>query len=302
MCIIIAKDKRGRLPKEEELRNSFKYNDDGAGFMYVDNGKVVIDKGYMTCDSFIKHYKALLEKYNNFKNKCLVIHCRIGTSGKNTKGLTHPYPITDNVRLLKSRHLSNQEIAIAHNGIIKGYGTATGLNDTQEYISKYIYPLYKHYKDFYKNFDMLYQIEMATNSKFAILDNTDTIYYVGEFIDDNGLNFSNDTYLDYKYSYYNYGYNYDYGYGYTKNYTKQVESGISKDTYEDYNYDDDYLVQLESEWYVDLYGNGEATKVGDSVYWFDYETLELLEQNSLGELEVIALNPIIYDENGDEVF
>ena len=55
MCIIIAKDKIGRLPKEEELKQAFDYNDDGAGFMYVENGKVVIDKGYMTYDSFIKH-------------------------------------------------------------------------------------------------------------------------------------------------------------------------------------------------------------------------------------------------------
>lgn len=292
MCIIIAKDKLGRLPREEELKNCFTYNDDGAGFMYVDNGKVVVDKGYMTYDSFIKHYKVLLEKYNNFKNKSLVIHCRIGTSGKNTKGLTHPYPITDNQRLLKSRHLSNLEIGIAHNGIIKGYGTATGLNDTQEYISKYIYPLYSHYKDFYKNKDMLYQIEMATNSKFAILDSSDTIYYVGEFIDDNGLNFSNDTYLSYNYTYYNYGYNYDYGY------TRQ---STIKDTYDDYNYDNDYLVPLESNWYIDLYGNGEVEKVGDKIYFYDYETMELLQEID-DSMEIVAINPIIYDEKFEEIF
>ena len=57
MCIIIAKNRNGRLPSEEELKTSFEYNSDGAGFMYIDNGKVVIDKGYMTYDSFIKHPK-----------------------------------------------------------------------------------------------------------------------------------------------------------------------------------------------------------------------------------------------------
>ena len=45
--------KNGRLPKEEELKRSFEYNLDGAGFMYVDNGEVVVDKGYMTWNSFI---------------------------------------------------------------------------------------------------------------------------------------------------------------------------------------------------------------------------------------------------------
>ena len=57
MCIIIAKEKYGRLPSEKELKNCFTNNSDGAGFMYVKNGKVVIDKGYMKYEAFIKHYK-----------------------------------------------------------------------------------------------------------------------------------------------------------------------------------------------------------------------------------------------------
>lgn len=292
MCIIIAKDKIGRLPTETELKNSFEYNSDGAGFMYVDKGKVVIDKGYMTYDSFIKHYKALLKQYNNFKNKSLVIHCRIGTSGKNSKGNTHPYPITNSIKQLRTKHLAKENIGIAHNGIIKGYGTATGLNDTQEYISKYLYPLYYHYRDFYKNKDMLYQIEMATNSKFAILDKTDTIYYIGNFIDDKGLNFSNDTYKMSLFSY-NYGKYYGSWYGDYDN----------KDSikYEESGFEEDYLMPLESTWYIDKYGNGNVELVGTRDYWFDYETLELYELIDNDEYELIATNPVIYDENGEEI-
>ena len=305
MCIIIAKDKIGRLPKEEELKNAFEYNDDGAGFMYVDNGKVVIDKGYMTFESFMKHYKKLLSKYNDFKDKSLVLHFRIGTSGRNTKGNTHPYPITNNVKKLRKRHLSNESIGIAHNGIIKGYGTATGLNDTQEYISKYLYQLYSHYKDFYKNEDMLYQIDLATNSKFAILDSDDNIYYIGEFIDDNGLNFSNDTY---KHSYYQslgYGGYSSYG-GYTDWYEYQYNKQKNKDNKDDEDddlieYTGDYLIPLEDNWHIDLYGSGNVEKVGDRILWYDYETMELLQEIG-GEMEVIAMNPIIYDENNEEIF
>ena len=294
MCIIIAKDKIGRLPKEEELKNAFNYNDDGAGFMYVDNGKVVIDKGYMTFESFMKHYQTLLKKYNDFKNKSLVIHCRIGTSGRNTKGNTHPYPITNNVKKLKNRHLSREDIGIVHNGIIRGYGTATGLNDTQEYISKYLYPLYKHYKNFYKNEDILYQMEMATSSKFAILDTNDTIHYVGEFIDDDGLNFSNDTY---KKSYYNYNYGYNYWYGDSYNRQKDLDNKINSEDLNDYS--GEYLIPLESNWYIDLYGSGNVENVGDRILWYDYETMELLEEIN-DEMEVIAVNPLIYDENFEE--
>lgn len=302
MCIIIAKDKFGRLPSEEELKNSFENNSDGAGFMYVKDGKVVIDKGYMTYTSFIKHYKKLLEENNNFKNKSLVIHCRIGTSGKNIKANTHPYPISNQTRLLKSRHLTNEKIGIVHNGIIKGYGTATGLNDTQEFIQKYFYPLYSHYEDFYKNKDIMYGIELITGSKFAILDTTDTIYYVGEFVEDKGLKFSNTTYKPYRYyySYYNdkYHEHYDSGYDdedwYYDLYDKQE---ITKD---DLN-QTDYLIPLEPTWYVDIYGNGNPELVGDKEYWYDCETLELYEYTTTEELNLIAVNPIIYDEKFEEI-
>ena len=59
MCIIIAKNKNNRLPKKAELEYSFNHNHDGAGFMYPDNGKVIIDKGYMTFEKFYQFLKLL---------------------------------------------------------------------------------------------------------------------------------------------------------------------------------------------------------------------------------------------------
>lgn len=301
MCIIISKEKYGRLPSEEELKNSFMYNSDGAGFMYVENGKVVIDKGYMTYDAFLKHYKSLLQKFDNFKDKSLVIHCRIGTSGKNIKENTHPYPISNEVKKLRSRHL-HEDIGVAHNGIIHGYGTKTGLNDTQEFIGKYIYPVYKNWKEFYKNVDFMAGLETITNSKLVFLTSDDELYYVGEFIDDKGLKFSNSTYKYYYYSYkyqYNYedyyGYNYDW---YTRSYNKQKEI---EDKKEDKNEVKPSFYKLEKDWTIDIYGDGNIEEVGDKVYYYDYDTLELFEPVN-GELSLIAVNPIIYDEQWREVY
>lgn len=62
MCIIIAKKKDNRLPSKEELIYSFSHNPDGAGFMYTDNNKVIIDKGYMNFDSFYKRFEFLCKK------------------------------------------------------------------------------------------------------------------------------------------------------------------------------------------------------------------------------------------------
>lgn len=295
MCIIIAKDKKSRIPTEKELKNSFEYNNDGAGFMYVDNNKVVIDKGYMTWESFIKRYKTLLQKYNNFKNKSLVIHCRIGTSGKNTKGNTHPYPITNNHRLLKTKKMSRLDVAIVHNGIIRDYGTLNGLNDTQEYISKFLYPIYKSNHNFYKNKDLIDGIEKMTSSKFAILDKSDKIYYIGDFIEENGLKFSNNTYLDY------YGYNYasyDYHDWYWNMYGKQQKQ---QEEEEENKLDTTNLFPLESSWYIDLYANGNTKVIGDNDYWLDYDNLDLYEYRD-GDFYKLAVAPLIYDENFEEIW
>ena len=78
MCIIISKDRTcDRLPTIGELTNCFEHNSDGAGFMYVNNNKVIIEKGYMNLENFIDRYKELCVKFKNFYKKSLVIHCRI---------------------------------------------------------------------------------------------------------------------------------------------------------------------------------------------------------------------------------
>ncbi len=289
MCIIIAKRKNGRIPTENELKNSFEYNNDGAGFMYVDNGKVIIDKGYMKYNDFIKRYRELLDKYNNFIGKSLVIHCRIGTSGRNTQGNTHPYTITNSSKLLKKTKLKS-DIGIVHNGIIRSYETTGNLNDTQEFIIKYLYPIYSNYRDFYKNKYIMKGIEEITNSKFVILDTKDNIYKIGDFIEDKGLFFSNDSYLPTRY---NWGF-------YNKYYEYFPED---KDLYTDsFNYyEEDELYPLDSEWYVDLYGNGNAKKIGKKDYYFNLDTLDLLEYKN-GDFDIIARNPIILDEKYQEVF
>ena len=317
MCIIISKEKTARLPKEEELKNCFEYNSDGAGFMYTEKGKVVIDKGYMDYDTFIRHYRNLLKRFNNFENKSLVIHCRIGTSGGNTRANTHPYPISNKESLLHSTKLIT-DIGIAHNGVIHGYGQVKGINDTQEFIMKYITPLYENFKDFYKYEEIMKGIQKITNSKLAILDNKDNIYYVGDFVEDEDLKFSNTTYKSYK-TYttnYNYGKYYDYDdYYYDTHYKKndtlfaldksKVESDkdeIKVEEVEDLLDDTEFLTPLAENYYVDIKGTGNNyERVGDRKLWFDWGTYYLYEEFKDGEMQFLSDCPIIYDSKFCEI-
>ena len=202
MCIIIAKDKKNRLPKIKELEYCFDYNSDGAGFMYTDNGKVIIDKGYMTKEDFLARYKTLCKKYNYFINKCLVIHCRIGTAGTNTAQNTHPYALTKKINKLHKTY-TKASVGIAHNGIISDYQPHgdKDINDTQNFIRTYMTRKFKEDKEFYKRQHERTTIEEITNSKWAILDKDDNLYLIGVYTKEDNLAFSNSHYKPISYSY-----------------------------------------------------------------------------------------------------
>ena len=313
MCIIVAKDKFSKLPKEEYLKNCFTNNPDGAGFMYVDkDNNVIIDKGYMTYKSFLKRYKKLCKRYNDFINKALVMHFRIGTAGANSKENCHPYPITyDKDKLHKLYTTTN--LGVAHNGIISQYNPPKEdktTNDTQNFIMKYIYPIYKHYPKFYKNQYIMNGLEDITSSKFAFLDKCDNIYLVGDFkTDDNGVKYSNSNYLPATtYSLKNYGYyGYDYYNDYYTKYRDEYPVNTTKTTKTDKDYlrnvyNDEYYseIALEPTWYYSV-EEKNFEKVGDKIMVYDFAYDILYEINETGDYDYIGRNVIIYDENGEEI-
>ena len=96
----------GNAIAKDILESCWKRNPDGAGFMFNDCDKVVIMKGFMTFEEFYLRLQTANEFYH-LKEKGLVIHFRIATSGLKDKGNCHPYPISnDNLDLRKSSVLS----------------------------------------------------------------------------------------------------------------------------------------------------------------------------------------------------
>ena len=121
MCIAILKTKKGNIT-DEQLKNSFISNSDGAGIAYTIKGKLIIEKGIVNVDKFIKAVR-------NAEKKCdsnMLIHCRIGTSGYKDKNNTHPFKVTNNVCLI-------------HNGILDvDVPKNSNINDTQIFINDYM--------------------------------------------------------------------------------------------------------------------------------------------------------------------
>ena len=306
MCIIIAKDKNGKLPSVETLKTCFNHNSDGAGLMYVDKGQVVIEKGFMDFNSLEKHFSVLCKKFNDFKNKALVIHCRIGTSGTNTKENTHPYCISEDYKdLHKTRVLCS--LGMVHNGIIHDYTPVDNkfnTNDTQEFIMKYVAPMYKHYRDFYKNEYVLSGLKDITNSKLVFLDTNEDLYYVGDFVEDDGVKYSNTTYKPYTYTYNKY-YDWDerdYYYYWDEKAQKYVNKGytyLEDKTKIDTKVNVKRLEKLEPTWWIGNEYGCEA--VGGRDYYIDPFTYDLYEKVG-NEFIKIGEQTYVYDEQFCELY
>lgn len=194
MCIIVYKPQGIIMPKNNILENCFDSNPDGAGYMYQDynSKKVIINKGFMSFDSFITTIENLS---NNIDITAvnLVMHFRYATQGSIIPENSHPFPITDKVKNLKALSIT-VNTAMVHNGIIpfcSDYNNKNKLSDTQIFIKDY---LSKMNNSILFNPAVLALIEESTNSKFIFMNNNNKIELIGRFIEDRGIYYSNDTY------------------------------------------------------------------------------------------------------------
>jgi hypothetical protein len=119
MCIAIYKP-ADKILSQETLKECYDANPDGAGFMYAQNKKLHIEKGFFSYDSFYKAYK-------EHEHKQAVIHFRIKTHGKIDTTNCHPFAV-------------NNAIGFVHNGIINGFGD-TNHSDTIGFNNAILQPL-----------------------------------------------------------------------------------------------------------------------------------------------------------------
>lgn len=123
MCLAIFKEANKKVNKRD-MKVAFDNNDDGAGFAYPSNGKVIIEKGFFTFDSF---WKALTPHMD----KPMAIHFRWSTHGKIDETNCHPFRITD-------------ELAMIHNGVISNIQIDDkDKSDTRTFVDDYVKPINK---------------------------------------------------------------------------------------------------------------------------------------------------------------
>ena len=176
MCIAIYKEK-GKVITRETLEQCFNHNPDGAGFVYVKDGKLHMEKGFFTFDSFYEAYLPHMEHQ-------ALIHFRIKTHGVVDETNCHPFMITNN-------------FAFIHNGTISGYGEKN-FSDTYMFNEEVLKPMVKVFgiKSLWQPFMKTVLEDYIGWSKLIFLDSRGnyTIYNEdkGDWVD--GVWFSNTSY------------------------------------------------------------------------------------------------------------
>ena len=191
MCVICVSPQGTRQPGLSEIKRMFYRNPHGAGYMYARNGKVYIHKGFMDLDAYI----AALREERFTARDSVVYHFRISTQAGVNPEMTHPFPLSNQLRHMRELDISCA-CGIAHNGIIRLTTDPweRRYSDTALFITKYMSRILRSPDDL-RNQEVLDKIYRLAESKFAILDGSGYIATVGNFIEENGILYSNTSYL-----------------------------------------------------------------------------------------------------------
>lgn len=160
MCLLIAKPLDVSIEKRC-LRNGFRENPHGAGFVYAKNGKLILKKGFNSFSSFWKEYR-LVMKYP------AIIHFRFASVGPKIPDNCHPFFIDEN-------------LAFAHNGTLRSIKTEGDLSDTRQFGKDVLSVLREQDADFLHQMHFRWLLEEAIGaSKMAFIDNTGEITILNE--------------------------------------------------------------------------------------------------------------------------
>lgn len=184
MCIIAVKPASKAMFNDSVIKQMFSRNRDGAGLMWTENETVHFKKGFMTVHEILNFVHS-----RNWDGVPVVLHFRIGTAGPNNGLNCHPYPIWQSNRLE-----GECDLCMAHNGILSSYTPEFGskINDTQVFVNKVLSNLPEGFLES-KGIRHLIRKAIGTN-RLCFLSKTGKITRFGNWVEDDGYFFSNESY------------------------------------------------------------------------------------------------------------
>ena len=193
MCLIVGKPVGAPIPGRKKLKHYFNCHPDGFGVSFQYKGAVRTIKGAMTIKEMFKLLNTIrcLIQPKKPEDIDMLLQWRRAITGSVSRKFCHPFPVVAEQEQLDSLDTSS-ELALAHNGVIWDYNKLShpeiseDINDAQEFIKDFVVGLGQAV--FNPSVQKL--IEAYTKSKFALLS-SEGLYYIGDFIEENGCFYSN---------------------------------------------------------------------------------------------------------------
>ena len=191
MCIICVSKSGVRQPTVTELNTMFRNNPDGAGYMVARHGMVSISKGYMDFGEFLN----AVRREHFTERDSVVYHFRISTQAGVNPEMTHPFPLSNRLERMEKLDTTCR-IGVAHNGVIRLTADPDNrrYSDTALFITQYLRVLIQRREDL-RDRRVLDTVWNLAQSKVAIMDGGGYVATVGEFLNQDGLLFSNASYM-----------------------------------------------------------------------------------------------------------
>ncbi len=200
MCLISV-CKKGTIKYSQAvtdfIKSGFACNTDGSGFMFKRHGEttITVEKGFFDVNCLLES----IEKYKLKEEDELVIHHRIGTSGKVIPENTHPFVISKKHSEVAALHIVTEKPCLVHNGYFSKLTYYMDLD--KDYSDTYAFSRYIMSNPFVldlldkdeKLFETLTDSIIST-SKVAILYSDKDIKLIGHFIETDGYYHSNSGY------------------------------------------------------------------------------------------------------------
>lgn len=181
MCIICIKEKGVRFPSMETVRTMCENNSHGFSLVYntpKDGTKVFRT---LNQEAFLKEYKRIKKKCRADKTS-LYIHARIKTHG--TQKLENCHGWID----------KECGLAFAHNGILSGVNNRGDMTDSETFFRDLFVPAFL--VGGWQAGERAIKAIIGT-SKFVFMDSRGNISHYGNYIEDDGLLYSNTSYIPY---------------------------------------------------------------------------------------------------------
>lgn len=179
MCIICIKQKGVKFPSMKAVRNMVENNSDGFAMVYY-HPSLEVAQVYRTMEErkFIKEYKRVKNMYDA-EETSLFIHARIKTHGTMKLSNCHGW-------------VSKEcNLAFAHNGILSGIDNRDDMTDSETFFRDIFTPAFVY--GGWEAGERAIKAVIGT-SKFVFMDCEGGLRYYGNYIEDDGLLYSNTTY------------------------------------------------------------------------------------------------------------